>query len=67
LFHYSALTFSGHRIHFDYRYVNEVEGHPGPVVHGPLIATLLLDLLHCETPQVEVKSSSFQASSRCST
>jgi 3-methylfumaryl-CoA hydratase len=45
LFRYSALTFNGHRIHYDRRYVTEVEGYPGLVVHGPLIATLLLDLL----------------------
>ena len=45
LFRYSALTFNGHRIHYDRRYVTEVEGYPGLIVHGPLIATLLLDLL----------------------
>ena len=45
LFRYSALTFNGHRIHYDRRYVTEVEGYPGLVVHGPLIATLLMDLL----------------------
>lgn len=45
LFRYSALTFNSHRIHYDRRYVTEVEGYPGLVVHGPLIATLLIDLL----------------------
>ncbi|HEY3643041.1 MAG TPA: MaoC family dehydratase N-terminal domain-containing protein [Xanthobacteraceae bacterium] len=45
LFRYSALTFNGHRIHYDRRYVTEVEGYPGLIVHGPLIATLLADLL----------------------
>jgi 3-methylfumaryl-CoA hydratase len=44
LFRYSALTFNGHRIHYDRRYVTEVEGYPGLIVHGPLLATLLLDL-----------------------
>jgi 3-methylfumaryl-CoA hydratase len=44
LFRYSALTFNGHRIHYDRRYVTEVEGYPGLIVHGPLIATLLADL-----------------------
>ncbi len=44
MFRYSALTFNGHRIHYDRRYVTEVEGYPGLVVHGPLIATLLADL-----------------------
>jgi len=43
LFRYSALTFNGHRIHYDRRYVTEVEGYPGLIVHGPLIATLLLE------------------------
>ena len=45
LFRYSALTFNGHRIHYDRRYATEVEGYPGLVVHGPLLATLLMDLL----------------------
>ena len=40
LFRYSALTFNGHRIHYDLAYAREVEGYPGLVVHGPLIATL---------------------------
>lgn len=44
LFRYSALTFNGHRIHYDQEYCREVEGYPNLVVHGPLIATLLLDL-----------------------
>jgi len=44
LFRYSALTFNSHRIHYDRRYVTEVEGYPGLVVHGPLLATLLADL-----------------------
>ena len=44
LFRYSALTFNGHRIHYDADYCRQVEGYPDPVVHGPLIATLLLDL-----------------------
>ena len=45
LFRYSALTFNGHRIHYDRRYVTETEGYPGLIVHGPLIATLLTDLV----------------------
>ena len=44
LFRYSALTFNGHRIHYDLPYVIEEEGYPGLVVHGPLIATFLMDL-----------------------
>jgi 3-methylfumaryl-CoA hydratase len=45
LFRYSALTFNGHRIHYDRRYCTEVEHYPGLVVHGPLVATLLLGLV----------------------
>jgi len=44
LFRYSALTFNGHRIHYDLKYVTEVEGYPGLIVHGPLMATLLMDM-----------------------
>ena len=44
LFRYSALTFNGHRIHYDRRYVTTVEGYPGLIVHGPLLATLLAGL-----------------------
>jgi len=61
LFRYSALTFNGHRIHFDRRYVTEVEGYPGLIVHGPLIATLLLDLLRRELPDAEVARYEFRA------
>lgn len=43
LFRYSALTFNGHRIHYDRRYVTEVEGYPGLIVHGPLQAALLVN------------------------
>jgi 3-methylfumaryl-CoA hydratase len=61
LFRYSALTFNGHRIHYDRRYVTEVEGYPGLVVHGPLIATLLLDLLRRQRPDASVKRFEFKA------
>jgi 3-methylfumaryl-CoA hydratase len=61
LFRYSALTFNGHRIHYDRRYVTEVEGYPGLVVHGPLIATLLLDLLHRHMPDASVAAFQFRA------
>lgn len=61
LFRYSALTFNGHRIHYDRRYVTGVEGYPGLIVHGPLIATLLLDLLRRELPQARVLSFEFKA------
>lgn len=45
LFRYSALTFNGHRIHYDRDYATAEEGYPGLVVHGPLLATLLAGLL----------------------
>ena len=44
LFRYSALTFNGHRIHYDEAYARQVEGYDGLVVHGPLLAHLLMDL-----------------------
>jgi 3-methylfumaryl-CoA hydratase len=44
LFRYSALTFNGHRIHYDYPYATGVEGYSGLVVHGPIQATLMLNL-----------------------
>ena len=44
LFRYSALTFNGHRIHYDHPYATEVEGYDGLVVHGPLQAILMLNL-----------------------
>jgi Uncharacterized conserved protein len=61
LFRYSALTFNGHRIHYDYPYVTEVEGYPGLIVHGPLIATLLVDLVRREQPQATLQSFAFKA------
>jgi 3-methylfumaryl-CoA hydratase len=42
LFRYSALTFNGHRIHYDLDYCRGVEGYPGLVVHGPLLAQQLM-------------------------
>ncbi|APV48294.1 acyl-CoA dehydrogenase [Betaproteobacteria bacterium GR16-43] len=61
LFRYSAVTFNGHRIHYDQPYVTQVEGYPGLIVHGPLIATLLVDLLRRNRPGVDVKRYSFRA------
>ncbi len=61
LFRYSALTFNSHRIHYDRRYAIEVEGYPGLVVHGPLIATLLLHELVARHPAVDVATFSFRA------
>lgn len=61
LFRYSALTFNGHRIHYDRKYVTEVEGYPGLIVHGPMVATLLLDLLRHQMPEAEVVRYEFRA------
>jgi 3-methylfumaryl-CoA hydratase len=61
LFRYSALTFNGHRIHYDRRYVTEVEGYPGLIVHGPLIATLLVDLVRRELPHARISGFDFKA------
>ena len=44
LFRYSALTFNGHRIHYDRDYVTKVEGYPGLIVHGPLQAAFIVEL-----------------------
>ena len=61
LFQYSALTFNGHRIHYDRKYVTEVEGYPGLIVHGPLIATLLMDLVRRNAPAADVATFRFRA------
>jgi 3-methylfumaryl-CoA hydratase len=51
LFRFSALTFNAHRIHYDREYAVQVEGYPGLVVHGPLTAVLLLQLVRQSTPR----------------
>ena len=61
LFRYSALTFNGHRIHYDRSYTTEVEGYPGLIVHGPLIATMLMELLCSQVPAQRVREFSFRA------
>lgn len=61
LFRYSALTFNGHRIHYDQPFCVNSEGYSGLVVHGPLLATLLLDLLRRERPDAMVHSFEFRA------
>ena len=55
------MTFNSHRIHYDRRYVTEVEGYPGLVVHGPLIATLLVDLLRRHEPEAVMTHFAFRA------
>ncbi len=51
LFRFSALTFNAHRIHYDRPYAMSEEGYPGLVVHGPLTAILLLELLRQHSPR----------------
>jgi 3-methylfumaryl-CoA hydratase len=61
LFRYSALTFNGHRIHYDRSFCTEEEGYPGLVFHGPLTATLLVDLIRTEIPGAVLRSFAFRA------
>ncbi|KQZ77019.1 acyl-CoA dehydrogenase [Sphingopyxis sp. Root214] len=61
LFRYSALTFNAHRIHYDRDYAQNVEGYAGLVVHGPLIATLLMDHLLRTAPGATPRRFSFRA------
>lgn len=61
LFRYSALIFNAHRIHYDLRFATAEEGYPGLVVHGPLIATLLADLLRRERPAAAPRRIRFRA------
>lgn len=61
LFRFSALTFNGHRIHYDWRYTTGVEGYPGLLVHGPLTCTLLLDLIRRNTPGRRLESFDYRA------
>lgn len=61
LFRYSALTFNSHRIHYDREHAVKTEGHGGLVVHGPLIATLLVDLLGRNTDWRPLRSFAFKA------
>jgi 3-methylfumaryl-CoA hydratase len=61
LFRFSALTCNGHRIHYDRDYATRVEFYPALVVHGPLLATLLLDLAARERPGAEPARFAFRA------
>ncbi len=63
LFRYSALTFNGHRIHYDRPYAMDVEGYPGLIVHGPLQATLLMGLAQELRPERPLRSFSFRGTS----
>lgn len=60
LFRYSAVTFNGHRIHYDFPYARDVEGYPGLVVHGPLIATLMVEAFVQEHPGKTVQKLTYR-------
>lgn len=66
LFRYSALTFNSHRIHYDQPYATREEGYGGLIVHGPLIATLLVDLAAREFGRNALKQFSMRAQSPAS-
>ena len=61
LFRFSALTYNAHRIHYDRPYATEVEQYPGLLVQGPLIATLLLDLVRRNLPERGLATFRFRA------
>ena len=61
LFRYSALTFNGHRIHYDVDYARDVEGYPGLVFHAPLTAILLMGLTQELLGQNQMAGFSFRA------
>lgn len=61
LFRYSALTFNAHRIHYDLPYCQTIEGYPGLVIHGPLVATLLLDHFQHHDSGRRLRGFSFRA------
>jgi len=63
LFRFSALTFNSHRIHYDRDYARDVEGYPDVVVHGPYIATLLMDLFLRHRPGARPTQFRFRAQS----
>jgi 3-methylfumaryl-CoA hydratase len=61
LFRYSALTFNAHRIHYDRDYATQQENYPGLVVHGPLLATLMLELLGSNADYDAIQEFAFRA------
>jgi itaconyl-CoA hydratase/mesaconyl-C4 CoA hydratase len=60
LFRYSAVTFNGHRIHYDHPYVTQQEGYPGLVVHGPMIATMMVAAFQRAHPDGRLSSLSYR-------
>jgi 3-methylfumaryl-CoA hydratase len=61
LFRYSALTYNGHRIHYDRTYATGEEFYPALVVHGPLLVTLLFELQRQQAPELVIKGFKFRA------
>lgn len=61
LFRFSALTFNGHRIHYDQPYVTGAEGYPGLIVHGPLLGLLQIELARRAHPDKVARSFEFRA------
>ena len=61
LFRFSALTFNGHRIHYDQPYVTGTEGYPGLIVHGPLLGLLQIELARRANPDKIPRSFEFRA------
>jgi 3-methylfumaryl-CoA hydratase len=61
LFRFSALTFNGHRIHYDLPYVTQEEGYPGLIVHGPLMGLMMLELARRSNPTRKVAAYEFRA------
>ena len=60
LFRFSALTYNGHRIHYDRPYATQAEGYPDLVVHGPLLALLALELPRIHAPDQPVRSFAYR-------
>lgn len=61
LFRYSALTFNSHRIHYDQPYATKEEGYPALIVHGPLVATLLLEEFAVQAPSPKISTLTIRA------
>ena len=61
LFRYSAITFNSHRIHYDVDFCRDEEGYDGLIIHGPLTATLLMDLAQKQAPGKRLKRFTFRA------
>lgn len=61
LFRFSALTFNGHHIHLDRSYAQEHEGYPERLVHGPLTALMLLEVLLFNRPDLRLRAFGYRA------